>query len=182
MNIHYNGFEAKNFLSSDVRNVFRILYFFFKVLLLFFTAKKTVSNILILELQLSFAQEVVNVFVQSVPIQLCEEREAELLRNFGDLFDLSDADLLFNGEGVEEISAEDERIRRGVDGVDPSGRDEERVPGFQVDAAAFFDQIAEKDVALLPGERPLLIDLEVCFRRRNQPKHLVIRMNVNAST
>ena len=56
--------------------------------------------------------------------------------------------------------------------MDPTRRDEKRVAGFQVDASTFLDQIAEKDVALLPRQSPLFVELQIAVRRRNEPKDL----------
>ncbi len=82
------------------------------------------------------------------------------MRHLRVLFDLRDAQLFLYGEGVEEIAAEDERVLRGVDSVDPAGRDEESVAGFYNDAAALLHFVAEEDVRLAAGQRPLFIFLK----------------------
>lgn len=50
--------------------------------------------------------------------------------NLGNIFNLSDFQLLLNPKLVEKVAAEDQRVARRVDRVDPTGRDEERVAGL----------------------------------------------------
>ncbi len=88
------------------------------------------------------------------------------MRHLGVLFDLRDAQLFLYGEGVEEVAAEDERVLRGVDGVDPAWGDEEGVAGFDDDAAAFLHFVAEENVRLAAGQRPLFIFLKQNVREK----------------
>ncbi len=88
---------------------------------------------LLVQVEVRPAQQVVDVLVHGEPLQLGEEGEAKLVRHLGHLLDLRHADLLLDGVRVEEVAAEDQRVLRGVDGVDPAGGDEERVARLQFD-------------------------------------------------
>ena len=54
-----------------------------------------------------------------MPEELCEEGEPELGGDVGDVLDVGDLQLLLDGERVEEVAAEDDRVGRGVHCVDP---------------------------------------------------------------
>ncbi len=101
----------------------------------------------------------VDILIQRIPLHLREEGKAELVRHLGVLFDLRDAQLFLYGEGVEEIAAEDEGVLRGVDSVDPAWGDEEGIAGLDDDAAALLHFVAEEDVRLAAGQRPLFVFL-----------------------
>ena len=60
--------------------------------------------------------------------------------------DVSEPDLLLDGEGVQKVSPEDEGILRGVDGVDPPRRDEEGGACVQRDHAALL-HLEEKSLS-----------------------------------
>jgi len=47
--------------------------------------------------------------------------------------------LFFDGEGVEKVAAEDERVLGRVDGVDPAGGNEESRSDLQRHHAALFN-------------------------------------------
>jgi hypothetical protein len=49
---------------------------------------------------------------------------------------------------VKEVSAEDDGVLWRVDGVDPAGRDEERVSGHQLNALALVHQVPEESFRL----------------------------------
>ena len=54
----------------------------------------------------------------------------------------------------------------------PTCRYEERIPRLELDPAAPLHRVAEEDVTLLPGEHPVLVELHVLVRRRDQPEDL----------
>ena len=57
--------------------------------------------------------------VEHVPEELCEEGEPELGGDVCDVLDVGDLQLLLDGERVQEVAAEDDRVGRGVHRVDP---------------------------------------------------------------
>ncbi len=50
---------------------------------------------------------------------------------------------------MKKVSSEHDGIFRRVDGVNPSGGDEEGVAGLQLDSCAVLDHVAKKYLALL---------------------------------
>lgn len=108
MDVHDYGLQPKDLLGRDVRNIGRVPQALTKSLLLLLRAQEAIAHILILKIEVSLAQQVVDVLVQGVPVQLGEEGKTELLRDFGDLLDLGDSNLFLDGEGVEEVAAKDE--------------------------------------------------------------------------
>ena len=82
------------------------------------------------------------------------------MRHLGVLLDLGDAQLFLNGEGVEEIAAEDERVLGGENGVDPAGGDEEGVALFDDNSATLLHLVSEEDVGLPARQCPLFVFLK----------------------
>ena len=94
-----------------------------------------------LQLQLYLAQQRPHVLVQGVPLQLREEGEPgpirgqnaeistnhsspELSGHLGQLLDLGHAQLLLDGEAVEEVAPEHEAVLGRVHRVDPAAADQ----------------------------------------------------------
>ncbi len=115
---------------------------------------------LLLQTEMWTPEQGVDILIQRIPLHLREKRKAELVRHLRVLFDLRDAQLFLYRKGVEEIAAEDERVLRGVDSVDPAWGDEEGVAGLDDNAAALLHFVAKEDVRLAAGQRPLFIFLK----------------------
>jgi hypothetical protein len=60
---------------------------------------------------------------------------------------------------VKEVSAEDDGVLWRVDGVDPAGRDEERVSGHQLNALALVHQVPEESFRLKKTLNALFIHI-----------------------
>lgn len=78
-------------------------------------------------------------YLFGIPLQLCEEWEAELVRDFGSLFNLGYSDLLVNSVRVQEVPPKNQRILGSVNRMYPSRWYKECDSGFQGDHATFFD-------------------------------------------
>jgi hypothetical protein len=50
---------------------------------------------------------------------------------------------------MKKVASENDGVFRRVDGVNPSGGDEEGVTGLQLDSCAVLDHVAKKYLALL---------------------------------
>ncbi len=125
------------------------------------------------EFQMGSAEQSVDILVEGVPLKLGEKGEPEFLRDLGHLFNLSHSDLLLNGETVKEVAAEHQAVLGSEDGVDPTRRDEEGVPGLQGDHATLFHDVAEEDVALPTRQGPVFVGFEICFSWRDEPEDLL---------
>ena len=112
-------------------------------------------------LDVSSAQQSPNILVKSIPLQLREEWEPELVRNLGQLLYLRHSQLFLNSKAVEEVSTEHETVFRSVDCMDPARRDEKSVSGFQSNHAALLDHVPKEDLTLTARKGPLLVSFEV---------------------
>jgi hypothetical protein len=86
--------------------------------------------------------------------------------------DSGDLELFLDAEGMEEVAAEDEGVVWSVDGVDPTGGDEECIASAEGNAGTEWNLVPEERVALLAGENPLLVATQVAVCGWNQPEHL----------
>ena len=82
-------------------------------------------------------------------------------------------DLEVDVEGGEEVSAEDEGVDGGENGVDPAGRDEERLALRDDAPVAHVHLVAEELLALAARRQPALVQLEVGARRPHQVEYLL---------
>ena len=153
---HHNRFESKQLLR---RELVGRGHFGAKLLAGPLVAKQP-HHCLVVQLKMWPSEQGVHILVQRIPLHLREEGEAELVRHLGVLLDLGDAQLFLNGEGVEEVAAEDERVLGGENGVDPAGGDEEGVALFDDNSATLLHLVSEEDVGLPARQCPLFVFLK----------------------
>ena len=86
---------------------------------------------------------------------------------------MGDLKLLFYTEAVKEVPAKDQRVLWGVDTMDPTGRNEEGVPGLEFDADAFVDEVSEKCLRLLAAQHPFFVPSQVVVGWSNEEEDLL---------
>ena len=129
-------------------------------------------------LDVSSAQQSPNILVKSIPLQLREEWESELVRNLGQLLYLRHSQLFLNSKAVKEVSTEHETVFRSVDCVDPATGYQQSISCLQHDLATLGNSVSEEYISLLPTESPVLVQLEIVISGWNQPEHLLTSDNV----
>lgn len=110
--------------------------------------------------------------VRSVYNTFITARKHLLNTNTSGVFYLCNSELLIDAVGVKKISPKHKRVFGGVDRMDPSGGDEEGVSFSEGDTSTALDCVPEENIPLFPWQNPLLVQGDVVFSRRNQPKHL----------